>query len=290
MVFCVLLELYGAKASVQTTCLSASHRMVDPVLGKPAARREFSPTVQLYFTRWRTTTIAAGLESGSGIESIGIDPIICLDGMVSGWRLAALVITAGALFFGLSTGHYYISFILGVLLARYADWFVVKLQAMPRSFRVIIIVFGLAMYEIHHWGMDILGFPQFLKYYWLGSSLGCLMVLASCMSSRKIQTFLNWRGITFVGRISYSVYLLQFVVILCLLPSFVENLSQLGVNQTVLLPSLTLLFSLGCTIALSAVCYRYVEKPCIQLGHKLSTVIQRSNVKTCQQVAGLIKS
>jgi peptidoglycan/LPS O-acetylase OafA/YrhL len=122
--------------------------------------------------------------------------------------------------------------------------------------------------------MDVAGMARQEKYFWLGSSLGCLLILSAAMASRKVQTVLNWRGMVFIGRVSYSVYLLQFVVILCLLPKFVNLLGWLGLGQ-ILMPAMTLVASLIITIGLSAASHRYIEEPCIQLGYKWSTAIQR---------------
>ena len=76
--------------------------------------------------------------------------------------------------------------------------------------------------------------------------------------------------LVFLGKISYSVYLLQFIIILCLLPPWLHFLNLAGLERTVWLLPLSLIGSVGMTVGLSALSYRYIEIPCIELGRRLS--------------------
>jgi peptidoglycan/LPS O-acetylase OafA/YrhL len=99
------------------------------------------------------------------------------------------------------------------------------------------------------------------------------------MSSRRIQLVLQLQPITFLGRISYSVYLLQFIVILCVLPAWVHLLNNIGMQRTCWLLPLTLAASVGVTVGLSAATYRLIEMPCIELGHWSSKTLQARLLK-----------
>lgn len=214
---------------------------------------------------------------GVELKASALIPLFVL--LATGWRLAGLAVLGLILFFGLPMGHCYASFIMGILLAKYADSLVETFRRSPGILRWILLIAGLAIYESHHWGMDIFPQPNYEKYYWTGTSLGCLLILLSCMASAKTQGWLNWRGLVFLGRVSFSVYLLQFVVILCLLPPMVNWLCQMGLSRSLLLPVLTMVFSTGLTIGLSAITYKWIEYPCIQLGHKLTGLIQQRCLK-----------
>lgn len=174
----------------------------------------------------------------------------------------------------LPTGHYYASFILGVLLAQQGDNILRWLQPKPFSIKLGLLLAGLALYETNHVGTVVLGHPEMVKYFWLGTSLGCALILLASMSSRRIQAALKWSPVMFLGRISYSVYLLQFIVILCLLPWLIHALNALGIQRTLCLLPLSLAGSISMTVVLSALNYRWVEMPCIDLGHRLSKKIQ----------------
>jgi len=111
------------------------------------------------------------------------------------------------------------------------------------------------------------------------TSLGCVLILLTSMASERIQSLLHLRPMIFLGQISYSVYLLQFIVILCLLPPWVHWLNTLGIGRTLWLLPLTLVFSLGGTVLLAALTYRWVELPCIQLGAWLSRKLESHFLK-----------
>jgi peptidoglycan/LPS O-acetylase OafA/YrhL len=174
------------------------------------------------------------------------------------------------------TGHYYVSFIMGALLAWYGQPLGSRLSLAPARTRFLVLILGLLFYQTFSaLSVYFNGAWTAYKYGWLLSSIGCVLILLSVFASRTLQTWLNHGVFTFLGRISYSVYLLQFVVILCLLPPLVQWLNGLGVvNRPVLFAS-SILASMAVTIAGAALTYRAVEVPAINLGHRLTKGIQQ---------------
>ncbi len=81
----------------------------------------------------------------------------------------------------------------------------------------------------------------------------------------------------FLGRISYSVYLLHFVVLHLALNSLDTFLPEPWQNS---LPAFLLLFAvtLAGTSALAWLTYRWVEQPCVRLGHRLAAA-RRENAR-----------
>jgi peptidoglycan/LPS O-acetylase OafA/YrhL len=134
--------------------------------------------------------------------------------------------------------------------------------------KVVFFFAGLLGYQ----ATQLLGFT---KLTWVVTSLGCVMILLATFSSRRLQAFLEIRPLVFLGRISYSVYLLQFITILCLIPPWLHFLNSLGLYNKYLLLSLTLLADVSATLLMAAISYRYVEVPCISLGSWLSKKISR---------------
>lgn len=193
---------------------------------------------------------------------------LCLRG--AAWSL--LVIAAPWVIFG-SMGASYCGFIFGVLLARYSDRLVTALTSRPLSVKVTLLALGLVGYEAFHFGTSWLGQWNAGNYYLVITSLGCVLILIASLSSRRLQAALHLPPLLFLGRVSYSVYLLQFIVILCVVPPWIALLNSWGVHRSLWLLPLSLLVSIGLTLALSALNYRWVEKPCIDLGHRLSRKI-----------------
>ena len=191
----------------------------------------------------------------------------------------SLLVVSVALLALLPTGHYYVIFIIGLLLAGTSGNLLQWLQPKPFFVKAGLLSAGLVLYETRHVCQDLLGQPLGEKFPWLGTSLGCALILLASMSSRRIQAVLKLPPIVFLGKISYSVYLLQFIVIFCLLPPWVHALNLLGIESAVWLLPLSILGSIGMTVGLSALTYRWIETPCIDLGHRLSKKWQEKFLK-----------
>lgn len=211
-----------------------------------------------------------------GIELKGsaLIPIFIL--LVAGWRLLGLSLLGLVLLLGLNAGHCYVSFILGVLLAKYAGKIIPFLRRQPAGLIFILGVAAMALYETR---LYCLYFSSYLfihgeKFIWICTSAGCVGLLILCISSNCLQRILQHQWLVFTGKISYSLYLFQLVVILCLLPGLVAELNRLGIYQTRFLFPLTLLAGVLATLALSALTYWVFERPSIRLGHFLTVYFQ----------------
>ncbi len=183
--------------------------------------------------------------------------------LASGWRQAALALFAAGLAWKTGTGIFYTSFIMGVVLAGYGRQILAWPQLASRHFKLGLLLAGLTLYQ----GQQLMG-PG--KISWLVTSLGCILILVAVLASARLQAFLQLSPLVFLGRISYSVYLLQFIVILCVLPPLMHWLNQLGVKHPALTLPVTLGVSVGGVVLLAAISYRWVELPCIRLGAWLS--------------------
>jgi peptidoglycan/LPS O-acetylase OafA/YrhL len=192
-------------------------------------------------------------------------------------KRVALVLLLGTMFLAfVGTGHYYISFIIGVLLAQYAGSFTARFMPAGRPGRLVVLFFGLLLYQGYSLTLRLLHeTPTTRKWGWVITSLGCAIILLSTFSSKTIQTSLNHKTLVFLGRVSYSVYLLQFIIILCLLPPLVRLVNGWGIVQTFPLFVLTLLVSVAATLGCATLTYRFIELPAINLGHRLTKEIQR---------------
>ena len=214
-----------------------------------------------------------------GVElkaSVLLPLFIFLSRHMTPWSLLAVSVPLMAF---LPTGHYYATFILGVLLAGTSGSVLQWLHPKPFLVKAGLLVVGLVLYGTRHAGQDMLGHQAGVKYYWLGTGAGCALILLASMSSRRIQAALKLRPFIFLGKISYSVYLLQLIVIFCLLPPWIHALNSLGIESAIWLLPLSIIGSVGATMTLSALSYRWIETPCIDLGHRLSKKWQEKFLK-----------
>jgi peptidoglycan/LPS O-acetylase OafA/YrhL len=141
--------------------------------------------------------------------------------------------------------------------------------------RTAFLIGGLVCYQGFGLILEVFhGRPLAYKFGWGVTAIGCAMILIYVFSSQPWQRILNCRPVVFLGRISYSVYLLQFIIILCLLPPLVAALNQLGITQPVVLFVVTILASVAATVGCAAIMYRFVELPVIDFSHWLTKKIQ----------------
>ena len=210
-----------------------------------------------------------------GVELKGSALIPLFLFLLPGKRIALLGVMAAGLAVFLGTGHYYVSFIIGVLLAWQADGITRWLGTRAWVSKALLLLAGLTLYQTYSllpgWFQDT---KLISKTGWIASSLGCALILMAVFGSRTLQRCLSHGPFVFLGKISYSVYLLQFIVILCLLPPLVHLLNGWGVTSRPDLFALALLASVAATIVGSAITYRLVEVPAINIGHRSTKALQ----------------
>ena len=214
-----------------------------------------------------------------GVELKGSLLIPLLVFLLVGRRWLFLGLLTLAVFWGPNTGSAYVTFVLGALLAKYGDGLTQWLKACSLAVRLGCLVTGLAFYETHHIARDLYGVTEHGQLFMTGTALGCGLILLACLSSKRLQATLNWQVLVLFGKISFSIYLLQFIPILCGLPPLVRYLNDSGIQQTWILLPLTLLASTAMTVGLSLVNFRLVEMPSIKFGHRLTTLLQERFLK-----------
>jgi len=186
---------------------------------------------------------------------------------------------------GVNTGQYYVSFILGVILSRYHGAIESKLRLWTTASKVSVLMIGILLYQSRLLASNFGPVSDRIdKLVWCLASVGCLLILTISLGSNRVQRMLSRRSFVFLGRISYSLYLVQFIVLLCLLPPTVRLLNTLGLRQEAVLMPVILCCSVLTTAALAALSYRWVEVPSMSLGRMLTRRIQSQ-----QHSSGLIE-
>jgi peptidoglycan/LPS O-acetylase OafA/YrhL len=190
-------------------------------------------------------------------------------------RLPFLWLIAAFLLLLVGTGHYYIVFIMGVLIARFEKRLLALFVDRALGFGLVIFLAGITLYQGLAFFPQPMGGNQWVnKLGWVTTGTGCGMILIAALGSPVIQRVLLHRTIVWLGRISYSLYLLQFIIILCLLPQIVTGLNHLGVFESAILFPVSVLTSVVATVTCSLAMHKYVEAPVIVFGHAITKRIQ----------------
>ncbi|MBC6698408.1 acyltransferase family protein [Hymenobacter puniceus] len=113
--------------------------------------------------------------------------------------------------------------------------------------------------------------------YWLGllridmfqfSGVAAALLLAYIINSPRCQRLLESRPLLFLGRISYSVYLLHWFFVVYTMDHWDKLTARIPNGNVAFI--VLLLAVIGATLLAAAVFHRFVERPSIRLGKRLA--------------------
>ncbi len=163
----------------------------------------------------------------------------------------------------LQTLRYSLFFIFGILLSQHAAPVRALLGPRPAA-RALLWVVALGM----------LWLPYTAGYIEFAFATGAVLLLALCMSSPAVRTVLRQPALVWMGRRSYSLYLVHLLVLL--------GLMQLLYGRWPIYAILPLVVALS--LILAEVTHRWVEVPANAIGKSLALRLARS-----RQPAGLTR-
>jgi peptidoglycan/LPS O-acetylase OafA/YrhL len=154
-------------------------------------------------------------------------------------------------------------FLAGLLLARH--WGAISGYLLARALhRRTLLGLGLLLYtvnDIHQGWLNETGL-------WLISGLGAVLILVYASGSATTQRLLNVPLPRMIGKVSYSLYLLHLAVLMSLTPLILQGLEPVLSSRSGLWLGGWLL-TIGCSLALARLSYRYLEKPGMAAGRYL---------------------
>ena len=164
--------------------------------------------------------------------------------------------------------HFLFQFSLGIALASFVCGLGSSSIFRRRSFKAIYAVLGLLFYSCRFWRHDLL--PE--NIIWMISGIGSALLILAALLSNHLQGILLLSPLRLLGKISYSFYLLHFLVLMVATPRIFLFLNHLGILSAAAWV-LGLFFSLFILVVLSYLCERFVEQPGISLGKKITEKI-----------------
>ena len=100
------------------------------------------------------------------------------------------------------------------------------------------------------------------------SAAGATLLLVAAAHGPGLRRFLAWRPVAALGRVSYSIYLLHFTVLVLLTPLLDRAVGLAGGVAFAIAVALA-------TCAVAPIGYRAVEQPCIRAGNAVCAVVAR---------------
>ena len=186
---------------------------------------------------------------------------------------AALALMVGGVVLDDRAGHspdyfqtlfYVPAFVGGIVLARRRAPVLRRFAALAGPARGLLLAAGVALYTYPSWvgGTWFRGASSDIAQLAAITAGGCVLIVCA-LGSVRAGAFLRRRIPQFLGRISYSLYLLHPVVLLALL-----HLAREGMPVAAII---ALMWAI--CIPLAALCYRWVELPGIALGKRIARAL-----------------
>ncbi|MGN8232278.1 acyltransferase family protein [Priestia flexa] len=156
--------------------------------------------------------------------------------------------------------HYVFMFIIGAVLAKHKDFLINNFRNIPKAIRIVFLISGLLLYTYSSWffpNIEILHNRTLEEW---ATSLGCAILIIVALGSSLISSVLKANFFRFLGKISYSLYLIHFMVLFTLINVFYDKTPMWS------LWFLTVIIS----ITLATASYYFIEIPSVNLGKRLT--------------------
>lgn len=173
------------------------------------------------------------------------------------------------------TFYYCTFFVLGATLAKYRSRLCSFVRPMKPAYKLLLFILVILLinfkWVFHGMYLSISNKLSFIRYGIAGDwtvALGVILLFILVLSSKTAEALLTKRFFVWLGKISYSVYLVHVIVIM-LLSRYLSRLIPMEFAFA-LVPVLTL--------PLAHLAYKYIELPAINAGKRL-TAGQRRAIK-----------
>jgi peptidoglycan/LPS O-acetylase OafA/YrhL len=162
---------------------------------------------------------------------------------------------------------YVYMFHLGCLVPTVGRWVIQQLRG---ALFVAVFLPAIAIFAFATPALSLFG-PRSFPYVQTAAVLPSFLFVSYCVVRQQspFGALLRTRPLRLLGRVSYSLYLLHWSVRSVLAPFYSAHIPQVWPPLTVAIyVALTAAISIG----LAALVYRFVEKPFIRLGHRLTEI------------------
>ncbi|SFX28131.1 Peptidoglycan/LPS O-acetylase OafA/YrhL, contains acyltransferase and SGNH-hydrolase domains [Thermoactinomyces sp. DSM 45891] len=162
------------------------------------------------------------------------------------------------------TIHYIGIFMVGALLAKYYQTIVDWLEEKNTLFKGFLFLLGACFYSYSFLFYNVSFAHNFIIDDWF-TAIGSVIFISISLASIRATNVLKWKPIHFIGKISYSLYLVHLPIILFM----VHLLANLIPTSSILLLSFVV------SLLVASLCYYFIEIPSIKMGAKMASRIKK---------------
>lgn len=171
-----------------------------------------------------------------------------------------------------STVNYTSLFIIGALIAKYRENIIAVISKIKTKNKIFLLIVGLVFFIYGHPSFAIrVLFRNFDTFSFYGTvidswaiSVGAVIIVVLSLSSARLSKTLHIGLFTFLGKISYSLYLTHLIVLASLIHVLHGRLSMLGI----------IFIALVCSLIVASIFYYSVEKSSMRLGKFLASKVE----------------
>lgn len=207
--------------------------------------------------------------------------IIALNNKKGIWWLCVFLFLGAAGFFK-AHAVFINHFTYGVLAATYFT--AIQGEGCKKLFfyrcRYLLLPVGLILFSLRPiekmWGLPgwfdtyLVRFAGYELYDFTG--VGSLILLVYILQSTRLQRILNASVFRFIGKISYGLYLVHWLIVMMIFTHY-ERLISYFPNEKTAFPVLLLVY-IAITVLLALVLYKVVELPFIKKGKKITSAMK----------------
>jgi peptidoglycan/LPS O-acetylase OafA/YrhL len=169
------------------------------------------------------------------------------------------------------TLFYLPQFVLGCLLAVHRENLVAAYQSLRREARALLPVLGILLFTYQFWCFPHVRVLHSALTDDLAATLASGLAIVMAIASPTTAAFLSLRPLIWLGRVSYSLYLVHAI---CLLTTIHLLHGRIPVWGEVGFAGLV-------TLAVTTVFYHAFERPSIEFGRRLSKGMHREPAANC---------
>jgi peptidoglycan/LPS O-acetylase OafA/YrhL len=204
--------------------------------------------------------------------------------LIARYRVTWLAVFTFILIFLFQVSYFIMLFSMGIILAVYMPEVNKYMEGKSRGFKVSVLLAGLCLYSYRfsivpyfHEGSflqnvfgdgDQAGLPWgFFMNLMIG--FGVVLILAISLNSATLKSILHHSIMRLLGRISYSIYLCHYLLLILIIPRIVLMLNNAGMSDRSTIILIAFLSTLALTFGLSYLLYYTVERFGMSMGKKV---------------------